>query len=314
RPFRDIFMGVFFVTIGMLLDLGFVARNWDRLALAVALLVGGKGLVVLLLTLATRTPPQIGLRTAAQLAQAGEFGLVLMELARSLRLVPKDVFQVTMAAMLISMFLAPFLIERAARLSGAVARSRWAHQTKVITDIAAGAMPMEQHVIICGYGRTGERVGQFLAAEGIPYLALDTDPQRIRVAETPGGKAVFGSADRVEVLQAAGLARARAVVIAYPDLHSAERALRVIRERNSRVPVIVRASDDSVVARLRKAGATEVIPEVLEGSLMLAAETMAQMGIPVEQAVARVRAIRAERYATLRDYYRNEKRGRGGPR
>ncbi len=306
RPFRDIFMGVFFVTIGMLLDPVFVARNWAALLLAVSLLVGGKGLVVLLLTMATRTPLQTGMRTAAQLAQAGEFGLVLIELASSLRLIPTDVFQVTIAAMLISMFLAPFLIERAARLSGEVARSRWAHQTKVITDIAVGSMGLEAHVLICGYGRMGERVGQFLAAEGIPYLALDTDPQRIRTAEAPGGKVVFGSADRVEVLQAAGLSRARAVVIAYPDLHSAERALRTIRARNQKVPVIVRASDDSALGRLMKAGATEVIPEVLEGGLMLAAETLAQMGIPVEQAVARVRAVRAERYASLRDYYRGE--------
>jgi CPA2 family monovalent cation:H+ antiporter-2 len=122
-----------------------------------------------------------------------------------------------------------------------------------------------------------------------------------------GGRVVFGSADRLEVMQAAGLARARAVAIAYPDAHSAERVLRLIRRTRSDVPVIVRTADDTDMARLKAAGATEVIPEVLEGSLMIAAETLAQLGVPVERAVAQVRAVRAERYASLRDFYRGKR-------
>lgn len=303
RPFRDMLLGLFFVTVGMQLDPGLVIGEFGLLLLALVLLVVGKGLVVLVVTLTARTPLDISLRTAAQLAQAGEFGLVLITLAAHLKLIAGDVFQITLSAMLLSMFLAPFLIERVARLGGQMARGDWAHKAKAIHDIAVAGFGLEGHVIVCGYGRTGQQVGRFLADEKIDFLALDVDPQQVRRGTTDGGRVVFGSADRPEVLKAAGLARARAVVIAYPDVHSAERVLRLIRQQRPDVPVVVRAPDDSNARRLKEAGATEVIPEVLEGSLMIAAETLVQLDIPVERAITHVRAVRAKRYASLRDYY-----------
>ena len=303
RPFRDILLGLFFVTVGTRLDVGYVVANLDRLLVAVFLLVGGKGAVVLLVSRLARNPFGVALRTAAQLAQAGEFGLVLIGVAFQDQLVGEDIFQVTLSAMLISMFMAPFLIERVARLGGELARGDWAHKAKAIHEIAVAGFALEGHAIICGYGRTGRRVGELLGGEGIPFLALDVDPQQVRHPAGQAGRVAFGSADRAEVLQAAGLARARVVVIAYPDVPSAERALRVIRRQRPDIPVVVRAPDDSSVARLKLAGATEVIPEVLEGSLMVAAEAMAQLGIPVEHALARIRAVRAERYSTLREFY-----------
>jgi CPA2 family monovalent cation:H+ antiporter-2 len=308
RPFRDILLGLFFVTVGMMLDLGFVAGNLDSLLLAVVLLVVGKGLAVLAVAFAARNPVDIALRTAAQLAQAGEFGLVLIGLAYEFKLINDDVFQVTLSAMLVSMFLAPFLIERIAHLSGQMARGDWAHKALAIHEVAVAGFALDQHVIVCGFGRTGSRVAEFLARENIPFLALDIDPRQIKVAAHEGGRVVFGSADRLEVMQAAGLARARAVVIAYPDIPSAERVLRLVRRLRPDVPIIVRAPDDSQVRQLKAAGATEVIPEVLEGSLMIAAETLAQLGIPVERAMTHVRAARAERYASLRDYYTDDEK------
>jgi CPA2 family monovalent cation:H+ antiporter-2 len=304
RPFRDILLGLFFITVGMMLDLGYVAGHLDGLLLAVALLVAGKGVAVLLVALAARNSFDTALRTAAQLAQAGEFGLVLTGLASELGLIGADVFQLTLSAMLVSMFVAPFLIERVARLSGQMARGDWAHKAASIHEVAVAGFSLDQHVIICGFGRTGSRIGEFLARENIPFLALDIDPHQVHGAAPEGGRVVFGSADRIEVMQAAGLARARAVVVAYPDIPSAERVLRLVRRLRTDVPVIVRAPDDSQRRQLKEAGATEVIPEVLEGSLMIAAETLAQIGIPVERAMTHVRAARAERYASLRDYYR----------
>lgn len=303
RPFRDILLGLFFVTVGMRLDLGFVVNNLHRLAIAVLLLVAGKGLVVLVIARLAKSTLDIALRTSAQLAQAGEFGLVLIGMAHTLGLVGRDVFQVTLSAMLISMFAAPFLIERAARLSGQMAKGDWAHKAKAVHDIAVAGFGMADHVIICGYGRTGGRIAEFLADEKIPFLAIDVDPQQLKRIVPPGGKLVFGSADRSEVLLAAGLARARALVVAYPDVHSAERVVRKVRETRPDIPLVVRAPDESSVAVLKAAGATEVIPEVLEGSLMIAAETLTQIGIPMERAIGQVRAARAERYASLREYY-----------
>ncbi len=307
RPFRDILLGLFFVTVGMMLDLGFVLAQFDRLLLAVLLLVVGKGVVVLLIALASKNPLDVALRTAAQIAQGGEFGLVLIGLALEQKLIATDVFQVTLSAMLISMFIAPFLIDAAGRLGGQMARGDWTHKAKSIHEIAVAGFALESHVILCGYGRTGRQIGEFLAAEGIPFLALDVDPHQIKAVAPTGGRILFGNADRSEVLQAAGLTRARAVVVAYPDVHSAERVLRLVRATRADIPIIVRTPDDTDMARLKAAGATEVIPEVLEGSLMIAAETLVQLGIPVERAMTQVRAVRAQRYASLRDFY-GEKR------
>jgi CPA2 family monovalent cation:H+ antiporter-2 len=204
RPFRDILLGLFFVTIGMMLDLGYVLANAHKLALAVALLIGGKAAVMLLITRIAKTPLVASLRTAAQLAQAGEFGLVLIHLAHQLQLISTSVFQITLSAMLLSMFVAPFLIERAARLSGDLGRGDWAHKATVIHNIAVHSIDLGQHVVICGYGRTGQRIAEFLGVENIPFIALDVDPQRIGEARAQGINAVFGNADRREVLQAAG--------------------------------------------------------------------------------------------------------------
>ena len=303
RPFRDILLGLFFVTVGMMLDVMYVLTHLPLLVLAVFLLVAGKGLVVLLVAALSRSRLDVCLRTAAQLAQAGEFGLVLIQLGFALKLIGQDVFQLTLSAMLISMFVAPFLIEWATRFSGQMVRGDWAHKAKTLHDIAVGAFSMENHVIVCGYGRTGERVAQFLSSEGIPFVALDLNPNRVRCHPPEHGVVVFGNADRSEVLKAAGVARARGVVVTYPDAHSAERVIRLVRQVRENVPVVVRVADDTDVARLKAAGATEVIPEVLEGSLMIAAEALVQFGVPVEKAMASVRAVRAERYSARRDFY-----------
>ena len=299
RPFRDILLGLFFVTIGMMLDLRFVLDNLAALGLAVLLLIGGKASVVLLMAYVSRVPAAIALRTAAQLAQAGEFGLVLVELAHQLRLITLDVFQITLSAMLISMFIAPFLIKRAARLPVDLGRSDGPRSVAILRDVAVHGSALSDHVVLCGYGRVGERIGELLALENMPFIGLDADPQCIAKARSKGVNVVFGNADHREVLLAAGLARARVVVITYPDVHSAQRVVRLVRSERPGVPVIVRTSDDKDVARLKSAGASEVIPEVLESGLMIAAETLFAMGVPMEKAMHHVRSVRSARYASL---------------
>lgn len=313
QPFRDVLLGLFFITIGMHLNLPFMLDNLGSLVLAVLLLVLGKAAVVLLATVAMRNPLDVALRTTGQLAQAGEFGLVLISLAYALKLIDVDVFQLTLSAMLLSMFMAPGVIAQAARFGNRLARGRWAHDAKAIHDIATSSFVLDQHVIICGYGRTGTYVGRFLDSENIPYIALELDTQRIQEAGTritaPGSgkmrKVQFGSADRLEVLQAAGLARAKAVVVTYPDLNSTLRVLHHVRQQRPTLPVIVRAADESDIHKLKKAGASEVVPEALEGSLMLAAETLTQIGVPMEKAISQIRQERAKRYASLRKFYAN---------
>ena len=306
RPFRDVLLGLFFVTIGMLLDVDYVLGHLGGVALALALLILAKGGIVMLLTRLLGNSLEVGIRTSIQLAQAGEFGFVLLELARDQKLLPPDVFQVTMAAMLLSMFVAPLLIARATRIGKHLSRSEWADRTRMIHEVASHSMGIEGHVILCGFGRTGQNIARFLDKESIPFIALDMDAACIRRAVEAGENVVYGNADRREILTAAGVERARAVVVTYADLPATEKVLHLMRELKPELPVIVRARDDAHLEHLKSLGATEVIPEVLEGSLMLAAQTLTQLGIPVERALEQVREVRANRYTALRAFYRGE--------
>jgi CPA2 family monovalent cation:H+ antiporter-2 len=306
RPFRDVLLGLFFVTIGMMLDIDYVARHLPAVLLAMTLLVLAKGSVVMLLTRAMHNTLEVGLRTSVQLAQGGEFGLVLLGLANATRLLPVDVFQVTMAAMLLSMFVAPLLIARVANLGRQLSVGEFAHRAEVIHEVAVRSMDVRDHVILCGFGRTGQSLARFLEREQIPFIALDVDTARIHQAQVAGENVVFGNADRREVLTAAGIKRARAVVVTFGDQASAEKALNAINSLHPSLPVIVRAQDDSQIEYLKALGASEVVPEVLEGGLMLATQMLAHLGVPVERTMEQVRVLRAERYVSMRAFYRSE--------
>ena len=303
RPFRDVLLGLFFITIGMQLDLIFVVQHLPAVFLALVLFICAKAGVIGVIGVVMKSPVDVTLRTGAQLAQAGEFGFVLLALAMERLLLPQDVFQVTMAAMLLSMFIAPFLIDYAAKFSGQVSKGSWMNDAKALHDVAVEAMAVSKHVILCGFGRSGQNVSGFLTREKIPFLALDLDEARIRDAKKAGEHVVFGSAERREVLKAAGLSRAKAVVITYADTASAERVVQLIRQIKPELPIIVRAVDERSVERLKSLGATEVIPEVLEGSLMLAALTLSRLGVPADRTLGYLEEARASHYAPLRELY-----------
>ena len=275
RPFSDVLIGLFFVTIGMQLNLGYVATNLSWVVAMLALLVAGKGLIVLALSLALRNPLPIALNTALHLAQAGEFGFVLVVEAANTSLFDPATRQVALASMLLSMLITPLLIEHGSRLFGSLTRREAADS---LHDLEDQVRHVDGHVIICSYGRMGQSVARFLDLEAIPFVVLDTDQQRVREATAAGERVVYGDADQQVVLLAAGLRRAKAEVIAYADVAMALKVLRVVRQTDPNIPVIVRAADDSQLDVLKKEGATEVVPEILEGGLMLAVQTLGQLG------------------------------------
>jgi CPA2 family monovalent cation:H+ antiporter-2 len=176
-------------------------------------------------------------------------------------------------------------------------------QSVQLTTIAKKAIRTEKHVIICGYGRSGQNLARMLDTQAIPYMALDLDPDRVRQAAAAGQSVVFGDAARLQSLMAAGLARANAVVVSYPDTPSALKILRLVREHAPAVPVIVRTIDDSDLETLRSAGATEVVPEAIEGSLMLASHALALVGVPMRKVIRLTRDARDARYGLLRGYF-----------
>jgi CPA2 family monovalent cation:H+ antiporter-2 len=158
-------------------------------------------------------------------------------------------------------------------------------------------------VIVCGYGRSGQNLARLLDAEDIPFVALDNDPWRVREASGEGASVVYGDAGRRETLAAAGLAKARAVVVTFADVPLALKILHQVHALRPELPVVVRTVDDAELDRLLDAGATEVVPEVLEGSLMLASHSLLLLGVPLNRVLARIRAIREERYGLFRGFF-----------
>jgi len=303
RPFHDVLLGLFFITVGMQLDLAVVSRQWALVLVLSLLPVMFKFGLVTLLARAFGAAPGVALRTGLYLAQAGEFGFVLLTLAREQRLVPPALENAVLASMVLSMLATPFIVMYSNRIVMRLSSTDWLMQSVALTSIAKKAIRTEKHVIICGYGRSGQNLARLLAAEGIPYMALDLDPDRVRQATAAGQNVVFGDAARLPSLMAAGLARASAVVVSYHDTPSALKILHHVREHAPTVPVVVRTIDDTDLERLRAAGATEVVPEAIEGSLMLASHALALVGVPMRRVIRIARDARDKRYGLLRGYF-----------
>ncbi|MBN8763148.1 MAG: cation:proton antiporter [Thiobacillus sp.] len=267
KPFRDVLLGLFFVTIGMRLDPLQVMQNWGEVLLLLAAIVVGKGLLVGGLALAFGNPRPTSVRTALALAQAGEFGFVLLAQAADLQLLGASITQPVLAAMVLSMLIAPLLIHRMDVLTRLIAGSEWAGRAKEVHDIAVKTFGKTRHVIVCGYGRSGQNLARLLEAEGISFVA-------------------------------------QAVVVTYSDLRSSMAILRHVRDLRPELPVVVRTIDDTHIDALKAAGAAEVVSEVMEGSLMLASHALMLLGVPLSQVLKRIRAVRETRYAMMRGFFR----------
>ena len=303
RPFHDVLLGLFFITIGMMLDWRLVLERWPLVLLLVTLPVLFKLLLVTALARVLGATTGASLRTGIYLAQAGEFGFVLLALAQENALVPKALLNPILASMVLSMLATPFLVMYSNRIVMKLVSSEWLQQSLQMTRIARQSISANKHVIICGYGRCGQNLAKLLEAEKIPYIALDLDPDRVRKAAAAGDKVVYGDAVRLQALMAAGLARASAVVITYLDTASAFKVLANIRSHAPHVPGIVRTVDDHDLEKLQHAGATEVVPEAIEGSLMLASHALALVGVPMRRVIRVVQDQRDARYNLLRGYF-----------
>jgi CPA2 family monovalent cation:H+ antiporter-2 len=302
KPFRDVLLGLFFITIGMKLDVASVVNDFGWILLVLIALIIFKAIIVTLLARALEGDWGVGLRSAIGLAQAGEFGFVLLTLADGAHLLNPETMQVTLAAMLLSMLTAPFLIQYGEAIARRFSAAEWTNRAMQMHQIAIQGMSKKGHVIICGYGRSGSTLAGFLEAENLSIIALDLDSRRVREALADKKKVVYGDAAKREVLIAAGLMRAKALVISYKDKHSALAILRHTKELRPDLPVVVRTNDNTHVEALKQAGAAEVVAEVLEGSVMLASQAMLMAGVPITRVIRRVQENRARRYAAFSGY------------
>ena len=304
RPFHDVLLGLFFISIGMLLDWHIVLERWPLVLLLATLPVIFKLVMITALARVLGAAAGTSLRCGLYLAQAGEFGFVLLNLANENSLVPPNLLNPILASMVLSMLATPFIILYSNTIVMKLVSSEWLQQSLQMTSIARKSINANKHVIICGFGRCGQNLGSMLEQESIQYIALDLDPDRVRQAASAGDSVVFGDAVRLQALMAAGLARASAVVVTYLDTASALKVLANVRAHAPSVPVIVRTVDDQDLEKLQAAGATEVVPEAIEGSLMLASHALALVGVPMRRVIRVVQDQRDARYNLLRGYFR----------
>lgn len=304
KPFRDILLGLFFISIGMLLDFKVVIYNFGWVALGLVILVLFKLFLITGLSrlFGNRSAPAF--RAGFYLAQAGEFSFVLLAQATGLNLFEARFMNILLASMLLSMFLAPFIIQYSDPIIRWLCKSDWLNQSAQLHQIAVRTLGASDHVILCGYGRSGQSLARFLEQENFMFVALDLDPQRVNEAAAAGEDVVYGDASRREALMAAGLMRAKAVAITYNDITSALKILHHVREARPDIPVIVRTKDDSNLEKLIAAGATEVVPEILEGAIMLASQSLILLGTPLNRVLRHIRETREQRYHLLRGIYR----------
>ncbi len=301
KSFRDVLMGLFFVTIGVKLDLHVLVGLWWQVLLALLALLVIKALVVGLLSWRLGSSPGNAIRSGLWLCAGGEFGFVL--LGEILRL-PREIQQISLTVLVLSMLLAPFIVQYSERLVMRFVASEWLMRSMQLTRIAAQSMSAEKHAILCGFGRNGQYMARFLGQEGISYVALDLDPDRVREAAAGGENVVFGDVGRKEALVAAGLMRASVVIVTVSDTPLSEKILHHVQELRPDLPVVVRTADERDMERLSRAGAAEVVPEALEASLMLASHALVLVGVPVNRVLKRIRQTRSQRYSLLRGFYR----------
>ncbi len=307
RPFRDILMGIFFISVGAQLDLAEAWAQWPLIALLTLGIIVGKALLVAVIVRIMGYDKVVASRTGIVLANGGEFGFALVTLAIANQLLTPVEAQPVLAAVIFTMMVAPLLVSA----NGAIVRRLFSREVarehvSQRARLSKAVRDKQGHVIFCGYGRIGQNMAGFLLREGIDYVALDTNSKLVREAWEAGEQVFFGDSTHIDMLRAAGLDRARLIVITIDEPHATERIIRTVREQNGEIPILVRTRSDTSIEVLEEAGATLVLPETLEASMMLSQHMLEFLGVDPDEVHAVIEAARAGHYRQLRGYFHGE--------
>ncbi len=307
RPFRDVLLGLFFVTIGMLLNIGLLPEIWLWVLVFLFGIVAFKLLLITALCRFAGWDAAVSLRTGMVLAHGGEFGFAILALALSANLLPGNSGQIVLATLLISMAFAPLLIKFNGKLVAMILPKATALSPQTIKEqISQTTDKLSEHVIICGYGRVGQNVGNILQDEKINFFAMDLDPVLVQNAIQAKDPVTYGDSANIDLLNAAGLARASALVICLNEVDTSLKIIHSVRNINKDVPILVRTADDTHLTKLQQAGANEIIPETMEASLMLSSHLLMMLKVPVSHVFQKIYKIRKGRYELLRRVFPGE--------
>lgn len=304
RPFRDVLLGLFFITIGMLLNLSSWEQNWPWILLLFSGLIISKIIVVILLSIGLGNDKFVSLRTALILAQGGEFGFAMLTLALTNQLFPPQYGQIILGALLLSFGLAPLLITYNRQIAQFIFPKR-AHlsHAEAIKKLNWQTNLLKAHVILCGYGRVGQSIAALLEQEKIPYVALDLDPERVREASLAGKPVSYGDATHPGLLDAAEINTAKALVISFDDPHAAVKVLQYVNNVNPQLPTMVRCKDEAELAQLEGQHASQIVVETHEESLTLIYHLLRTLQVPQVKVIHLIEDIRKQHYQILRQSF-----------
>jgi CPA2 family monovalent cation:H+ antiporter-2 len=303
KPFRDVLLGLFFISTGMMLDPAAIWRDAIGVLAMLLLLLASKLIVVGVVSRLLGSSSGTALRSGLWLCAAGEFGFVLLARATDTGLIDPDRIQPVLAAMVLSMMIAPLVVHYSDRFVLRFVASEWLMRSMQLTQIAARTVATEKHAILCGYGKTGQHLARFLETENIGFMALDLDPERVREAASAGEPVAWGDCTRRENLLAAGIARASVLVVTFADTKTTLRLVERVRELRPDLPIVARSREEEDAEKLFEAGVAEVVPEALESSVMLATHALALVGVPMHRVIRRLRDMREQHYALLRGFF-----------
>ncbi|HYD29471.1 MAG TPA: monovalent cation:proton antiporter-2 (CPA2) family protein [Azospirillaceae bacterium] len=295
EPFRGLLLGLFFMTVGMALDLPLIGRNVFLIAALTAALLAGKALILAALARLVGLGIANALRVGLVLAQGGEFAFVVIGKAMGLDLLDGETGQILLSVVAISMAVTPALAACAHHAA------RWHEDRWGKERFGLETGDLKGHVLIAGYGRVGRAVARILTAHDIPYVALDQDTQRVAKARERALPVYYADASQAGVLRAAGIERARSAVVTVNRPSVAERTVAGIRRHAPALDIVVRAHDLGQCPVLEAAGATAVVPEAMEASLQLAGLVLRSTGLPAEAVERGLDAFRQDNYALLAD-------------
>lgn len=304
RPYRDILLGLFFITVGMKLDIAVLLSSPFSLLAIMLSFMFVKLMVIKVLAVRAGESSKDAWASGLMLAQMGEFGFVLIALADKVKLLPSDVSSMLLGVGVVSMAITPYMIDHARSWSVFLSQEKFpqSHDLEQLPENEN----LENHVIICGFGRIGQTVSRFLKQESIDFVAIDIDPLRTRTAREAGENVLFGSSRQTELLSAAHLSQAKLVVIAFGEDKQSLEVVQKVRSISPNVPILVRTRNDDHLEMLYGAGANEVVPESLEGSLMLVSQVLSLTGVPFSRIMRRVQKERKNHYNHLHGFFQGE--------
>jgi len=294
RPFRDLLLGIFFVTIGMSVDWSQILAQPAVTFLVLAAILVVKFLVVFGVTRLSGLPASSAVKTGLLLAHSGELGLLIVGRSLDSALLSPAIGQPVLGAIAASMLVGPILAQWSDRAGDLILRSRDPRGAEIETAVRTTSQELKGHVVLAGCGPVGRLVALTLEASEIPYLAIERNVERLRRAQQDGHKAVFGDASRAGILKAAGVDRAAAIIVLVNNWHRSVRIIREAKRLNPAIHVIASLRDDAHLGELAQAGAAHVFPENYAAGLGLGAQALMTLGMTADDATDRIRAMRAQ--------------------